>query len=101
MTTPSPHTPTARRYPMPWAPATPAPLLSPGQLRPARQTELLVTYRTQVHVPAYLPTLDTAQVKSSRMTDAEVRHVMAGCREAAEAMATGNGTRVHLSLIHI
>lgn len=99
MTTPSHHTPTARRYPMPWAPATPTPLLSTTQLRPARQTELLVTYCTQVHVPAYLPTLDTAQVKCTRMTDAEVRHIMSGCREAAHAMATGKGTRVHWQIL--
>lgn len=94
MTTPSPHTPAARRYPMPWASTTPAPMLSLHLLYKPTVLEMDMRYTTAVTVTA--PSmLDIARSKATALTVQELAHIMTNPRQAAQAMAARRGTREH------
>lgn len=84
----------ARRYPLPWAPTRPMPMVSPIVLhRPAaRQLDLTVTSRFGVEAPT---AIEQVRMQATRFTAAELQTTLQPLRDAAEAMATGRGTRTH------
>lgn len=94
MTTAFTRTPAlARRWPMPWDNATPAPMLSPQLLHKPRVLEMHMRYTTGISITPQ-STLDIARNKAAALTPAEVAHIMTNPRQAADALAAGRGTRL-------
>jgi len=95
MTTPRTHAPHAQRYPLPWASTNPAaPMLSPQLLHRPRVLQMEMRYTTGIRIDPH-STIDTAREGASALTPAEVAHIMANPRKAADALVAGRGTRQH------
>lgn len=93
MTTPRTQAPHTQRYPLPWVSATPtAPMLSPQLLHRPRVVAMDMRYTTRMGYTQHT-TMDTARQGASALTPAEVGHIMANPRTAADALAAGRATR--------
>lgn len=83
-----------QRQTLPWAPTTPAPMLSPQLLHKPSVVAMDMRYTTAVTVTTPSE-LDIARSKATALTAQELAHIMTTPRQAAHAMATGRGTREH------